>query len=295
MADEIDNPTHERWANGLAAGAAAGCHGKSCLWGISSQLWGMVESIPPPSPGWIARLYGHRVDLAYWEQRLKEFAPKCERIPHDGESVWALRSDHFNQLQTARDVRKCAITLIEWLNGALALEGNAEPLRLESVGRIDSNGQISFTNFAEVNSQLRGMSAAVNVAVGDVPPPPPEPSEAQKWVKAAEGNADIAKALKHLGQPTNWYDIWTAYEIIEDDIWDSTAESARPTGKQPKRVLLKSKNWVSSDDLRRFAASCNYHRHGAKEQPTNYEKATPQEARQILAQIFRVWLKTELP
>jgi hypothetical protein len=131
-----------------------------------------------------------------------------------------------------------------------------------------------------------------------IPPPPPEPSAVQKWVKAAETSDDIARALKHFGQPTNWYDMWTTYEIIEDELWRNTPRTKRPKGKEtmkPRRVLLMSRKWVSKDDLCQFSESCNYHRHSAKKLPTPNQRCTTDHAPQILARILQSWLKDKIP
>jgi hypothetical protein len=139
-------------------------------------------------------------------------------------------------------------------------------------------------------------TAEVRDAQGDlVPAPPPELSTAQKWIKAAESSEDIANVLWHFGQPTNWYDMWTTYEIIEDAIWRATPNQSRPKGDQtkkrkPRRVLFMCREWVSEDDFEKFAESCNYHRHGARTQPKLNQNATRGEAYVILVQILRGWL-----
>ena len=123
-------------------------------------------------------------------------------------------------------------------------------------------------------------------------------SAVQKWVKAAESCEDIAIALRHFGQPTNWYDMWTTYEIIEDAIWHATPSRSRPKGdkkRKAKRVLFMSCDWVSEDDFKKFAEKLNYHRHGARAHPKPNQNASRDEARVILVQVLRSWLNERVP
>jgi hypothetical protein len=119
---------------------------------------------------------------------------------------------------------------------------------------------------------------------------PPKESRTQKWIKAAEKSDDIARVLKHFGEPTNWYDMWTAYEIIEADL---LLKGDKKTKKG--RALLRSRNWVSEDDLHKFAESCNYHRHGEKKPPTPEQSSTTDEVGQILTRILQSWLEEKVP
>ncbi len=76
-----------------------------------------------------------------------------------------------------------------------------------------------------------------NVATASVPP---RPSVVQRLIGAAEKDDDVASALKHFGQPTNWYELWTAYEIIEDDLFLSIPRAARPPS--PKGISQSARS-----------------------------------------------------
>jgi hypothetical protein len=256
----------------------------------------------PPSPGWIVQLTGHESDFSCWERCLRPpFDPWCERIPQDGSFVWALRSCSFDHSQSAAEVRERALPLIKWLNGALSAEMSAEPLKFCGVGCIDNQGRLNSHFFAELHDRARAtdtFSAEARDANGNLipPPSPAEASRTQKWIKAATGSGDIARALKHFGQPPNWYDMWTVYEIIEEELWHSTPQPEQPKRKgklKPQRVLLLSRKWVSEDDLCQFAESCNYYRHGAKK--PSVQPSTKDNARQILTRILQSWLKEKIP
>lgn len=147
------------------------------------------------------------------------FDPWCERMPRNGGFVWALRSRSFDHLQSANEFRTRALTLIAQLNGALGVRDDTEQLNIQGVGRIDNDGQVHFTVFAEINERGRATATAdaeVRDARGNlVPPPPPEPSAAQKWIKAAEENDDIADMLVFAGRSDNWFDIYKTVELAQ--------------------------------------------------------------------------------
>ena len=173
---------------------------------------------PLPCPGWIAQLQGDSFDLADWEQYLKPpFDPVCERIPHGDSAIRGLRSSLFDSLQSPEEVRAQAAILVGRLNGAMRAHCGAEPLTLEGVARIDESGNFHFFRFME--GKARGRSRVVAIAeVRDsdgnlVPPPPPAPSEVQKWIQAAERNDDIADMLVFAGRADDWFDLYKAEEL----------------------------------------------------------------------------------
>jgi len=264
------------------------------------EVYTQMTNQTSPSARWIIRLHGEEMDIDACERRLdRRFDPRIDHIPHNGQSIRVLRSSVFDNLQDATDVLENATGLVAWLNGALSLAVGAEPLAIRDVGKIGSDGSIGFFNFARANLAGRGMMLAASGVIGNPNVAPvPAPSWVQKLMSAAENDDDVARVLKHFGQPTNWYDLWTTYEIIEDEVSQSTPRGMRPPrikGIKPKRALMMSRKWISDSDLEKFADSCNYHRHGARKPPTPSESATPNEARQVLAQILRNWLSIKVP
>jgi hypothetical protein len=112
----------------------------------------MEDRSAPPAPGWIVQLTGNEFDFSHWECSLTpQLDPWCERTPRDGSFIWALRSPSFDHLQSADEVRKRAIPLIQWLNGALGAEVGAELLTLHGVGRIDDQGEFHINVFTEAS------------------------------------------------------------------------------------------------------------------------------------------------
>jgi hypothetical protein len=203
-----------------------------------------------PAAGWVAAIEGHTFDIARAEQLLKPpFDPHCERIPHNGSLVWALRSRSFDNLRTAEEVHSRAVELMALLNGALSVSGDTEPLRLQSIGQIDDEGRARFTVFAAFHGRARGDMLIGTVDVRDsqgnlVPPPPPEPSAAQKWIATAAGNDTVADMLIFAGRADNWFDIFKTIEAAGDLVGGERElqKLLGPSGSAFKRMRQTANN-----------------------------------------------------
>jgi hypothetical protein len=239
----------------------------------------MEDGAASLAAGWIVRLSGDEFDFKYWEQSLRlPFDPWCDRLPQDGRLV--LRSHRFYDLQSADEVRKRAIPLIQLLNGALGVEVGAEPVGLDGVGRIDDQGEVHLTTFGELNVQLRGFTLTATGEVLDsegnpIPPAPPRPSNPQRWIGAAEKNDQIADMLVFAGRSDNWFDIYKALELAET-----------LAGHRNKlRVLLGA----SADECERMWRTANSYRH-ARDKNKPMVLTTLAEARPLLSYIVRTIL-----
>jgi hypothetical protein len=239
----------------------------------------MEDGTAPLSAGWVARLSGHEFDLAYWERSLRPpFDPWCDRLPQDGRLV--LRSYRFDGLQSADEVRKRAIPLIQQLNGALGVAISAEPLSFDGVGCIDDQGEVHLHFFAELNEQLHGFMVTATAEVRDsdgnlIPPAPPQPSNAQKWIGAAEKNNQIADMLVFAGRADNWFDIYKAVEIAE-----------KLAGGQHKLSGLLG---TFDQEYKRMRYTANSYRHVGFDRPPTV-LTTLAEAKSLLSHIVRTVL-----
>ena len=76
-----------------------------------------------------------------------------------------------------------------------------------------------------------------------VPEPPPK---GPRYVKLAEQEADVADALRVLGQPEelDWYDIYKVWEIVEHAAGGTQQVVAR--------------GWAAKSDIARLKASANH-------------------------------------
>jgi hypothetical protein len=224
-------------------------------------------------PGWGVELDGHPHDLADWEQALKlPFDPWV----HRQEDEFVLRWSGFSGLQTINEVRQSAATLMDELNGAMAVVHSTRPVRSKGITEFRSDG--SRNKFAEIEEfRVRGRAVAEGVALGPDgqvrPPPPPQQSEVQQWLAVGEKQQALADALVYVGR-TGWFDTFKTIESLEDWVGGEQA--------------LLNLNWVPKKKLKCLKRTANFFRHrpGGKHKrpprPTN-----PQEAHQILATLIR--------
>ena len=240
-----------------------------------------LDQMTTATAGWCAHVDGHIFDLEYCEQCLKPpFDPWCERIPlHDGRSVPVLRSAAFCDSETAEETRLRALPIISQLNGALAAVCRAEPLNLKWIGRIREDGRVDVTNFAvgtatgrskmTAHAEVRGPSGNL------VPPPPPEPSVAQRWLRMADENDDIADLLTFVGRADNWFDIYKALEVAERLAGGSERQLATVIG-------------ASWGDVKRTKQTANSERHAhrGKHSPPA-DPTSLSDARSLLAFVVR--------
>jgi hypothetical protein len=195
-----------------------------------------------------------------------------------------LRSRSFDHLQSASEVRERAIPLIQRLNGALGVGGEAEPLDFYGVGCIDDQGGFHVTVFAEAHSRARAIAIAtaeVRDAKGNlIPPPPPEESSTQRWIKAAEGDDDIADMLVFAGRADdNWFDMYKTIELAEK----------LAGGEHKLRMLLGD----ASTEYKRMRTTANYYRHARHYRPEIL--TTLADARPLLSLIVRTVLGVRMP
>lgn len=252
---------------------------------------------PNPIKTWRIELCGLPTDLANWQQLFKDRAvasvePSSGRDGQPAYFVWSQRLDDVRDTEA----HACAKKLLAQLNGAVRLSDLPVhlPVKLAWLWYVRADGKPE--PMKEVSSTIR-VGLEWSATVGASPDAGSHAaSREQKVMKAmiAAGRSDqTALALEYFGRP-NWYDMWTAYEIIETELFRSTPPRLRPKGDKktkPKRVLLSSRNWVSNADLTKFSESCNYHRHGRKRPPTCEQGANKDQAHRILSEILQAWLE----
>lgn len=251
---------------------------------------------PDPIETWLVELEGSLVDLTNWQQLFydRAIASVEPSVGRDSEQAYFVHSQYLDGVPDT-EAHITSGRLIAQMNGAAKL-CDGRPVKVKWLWFIRAGGKPEPLKQVSVIGSLPTEWLA---GVGDGKPTGRklEP-RALKAMAAACNDSQVAKAIEHFGQPNNWYDLWIAYEIIEDDLWNSTPRQARPkpTKKlRAKRVLLMSRKWALNNDFRKFAESCNYHRHGRKNPPTAEQSATLDEARQILARIIQSWIDEKFP
>ena len=180
----------------------------------------MAEKKDSHAPGWGIQILGDPADIAGWKQALQPaFDPYLESIEGAGPEI-VLRSGAFDQADDATAVREIAKTIVRLLNGALAAVSALDPVRIGNVIRVKDDGTIHATAFGEIGPiRFRPMTAVfTGSAIGPdgapLSPPPPEPSQAQRWLNVAERDDDVADLLDHYGRARDdWFEVYKTLEV----------------------------------------------------------------------------------
>jgi hypothetical protein len=209
-------------------------------------------------PGWGAVVHGEPTDLTNWANALKVGDPWGEI--HQGETV--LRSQALDKLTSAGEVYDHAPDLIARLNGAVALSQSASHVVLftgKTVHFADDGTMHRTVMVGSGQIRIEGKSALVIqenlVSVvgpnGTVrPPPSPQPSEVQRWNKAAERDPLLNATLVHFGKGANWPDIYKVLECL----------FAKVGGERAFLAL----NWEPEKEIKRLKQTANWERKWAR-------------------------------
>jgi hypothetical protein len=230
-----------------------------------------------PKVGWGAAIQGETMDLAAWAHVLKEpFDPWVET--HGSETV--LRSTSLDELESVGEVRDQAIAYIDRLNGAMAVSQHSRPVRFGAVIRFEPDGSLHRTAFLEtVMFEARSSVVADSIHIGPdgqpVPPPPPQPSEVQRWATLADDQAWLEDALVYFGRATDWFDIYKALECL----------ILRFGGSEAKFLAL---NWAPATEVQRLKRTANWvARHAERKFDRAPNPMTLKEARQLVGELLR--------
>jgi hypothetical protein len=231
-------------------------------------------------PGWGAVVQGEPSDLQGWTDNLKEpFDPWVEI--HGGEMV--LRSALLDGLATANEVRDRALAYIDRINGAMALWQQAGPLRFGGrVIQFTADGKQHPTFFpASASAELRGSGGmrveVTPIGTGGKPvsPPPPQPSEVQRWAAIAEGDDLLDDGLIYFGKADDWFDIYKSLECLIERF-----------GGGKERAFLDLK-WEPEAEVKTLKQTANWWRHARRlfDPPPN--PATLKDARVLLGRLLQ--------
>jgi hypothetical protein len=172
------------------------------------------------SNNWGIELNGAEEDKAVWRALLKPpFDPFVEEVEDECGNYLALRASAFDGLAANTEVHERAKVLFRTLNVAMSTHADADPVKNGAVVDFSQNGRPRRHHFLEVNPiALRTRIGLVTVSTtdtkGNVIAPPPAPSRAQLWMRAALLDPEIGSALRYLEGRPNWVDLYKAYEAV---------------------------------------------------------------------------------
>jgi len=235
-------------------------------------------------PNWLVRLRGEKFDLEDLPSLLR--SPEHTVIEEDGS--YYLKSSDFDSFSSADDVRKCAIKIIDWLNGAMKLRSpNFRSVFEDGVTFINEDGKRHHYVYlkgtiaarTKVSAELTTSNGTLQVA--------PQPSDVESWLSLAKRDKAVADAFHFFGFRRDWFNLYKVYEIIRDDVGGE--------------VKLKEKNWVPNKYLKNFTRTAQSReaigddaRH-ASEKPAPPEKnpMTRKEAESLIRKLLRDWLSSK--
>ncbi len=190
---------------------------------------------------WGIELDGLENDKKAWRLLLKPpFDPFVEEVMDERGDYLALRSCAFDDIVDSELVYRAAKTLFSTLNVAISIDADTDPVTIGSVIDFIADGQPRKHAYLEakvVMFRLRGGIAELTVkdAQGNVVEPPPAPSRAQLWMRAAALEPEIGSALRYLECKPGWFELYKAYEAVRKI----------PNGK------------ISNSEIKRFTQTAN--------------------------------------
>lgn len=203
--------------------------------------------------GWAVYIRGSSIDLDDLRHSLKKpFDPWVEDVSQEaGDAGLVLRSSTWDALTEAREVNAQAGRMIAILNGAKPLQDrDSKPFEMGGLVRFDEIGNRHYVLITGTgNIRLEGCRLRASGVVGDGPPTPPQESELQRWIKAAEIDEYRAELFVHLGRLDNWFDIYKAAELLKKIVGGHHAL---------EKALAKTGEWDLMDKVWQTA---NYNRH----------------------------------
>lgn len=213
----------------------------------------MADSITSRT-GWGAVLSGEAFDLEDWQETLKQPFDPWVMETEDG---LILRSSLLDPATTPSEAYERANALMEQVNGVLGVSHRTRVIRLEGIAEILSNSRprrYSFANFNEV-AEVRDRLRATLVVHGQdgmpTSPPPPEPSNPQRWLSIAAEDDLLADALTYFARGRDWFDMYKALECLFLRFGGETE-------------FLKQ-GWAEAGEIARLKRTANFERHARRQ------------------------------
>lgn len=169
---------------------------------------------------WGVEFNGADEDKRAWRMLLKlPYDPFVEEVKDERGDYLALRSATFDGDICSAEVYDLAKRLFRTLNVVMSKNADTDPVTIGAVVEFVPDGQPRKHHFLKAESGLmRLRGSLVNIIVtdsqGNLVEPPPAPSRAQLWMRAATLNPDIGSALRYLEGKSSWFELYKAYEAV---------------------------------------------------------------------------------
>jgi len=229
----------------------------------------------PKIVAWGAVLEGHSFDLLDWAEVFREpFDPWINVI----DEKYILFSKTLPGGIPQEDAAGRASRLVVLANGLFAMRRGAEPIRDGGLAGLKDDGSIA-VHYRMMASSIMGRSRCSGVAVvlgrdGNPILQEPEISREQQIIALAETDDAVADVLTYLQRRHSWFDLWKAFEVVEDDLGSRKAMG------------------ISMNKIDKFAETCNYFRHSGVKK--HKQRMSLDEAEATFAEIMLLWINKKL-
>lgn len=171
---------------------------------------------------WGIELNGPEEDQKAWRMLLKPpFDPFVEEVNDERGDYLALRSSAFDGIASSDEVHRAAKQLFITMNVAMSKTTDTDPVTNGAVIEFVPGGQPRKHHCLEggvITMRLRVGIAEITLkdAQGNVIEPPPAPSRAQLWMRAAALESEIGSALRYLEGKPGWSELYKAHEAVRN-------------------------------------------------------------------------------
>lgn len=208
---------------------------------------------------WGVELTGPEADLMAWRMMLKPpFDPFVEEVNDQRGDYLVVRSSAFDKFATPQEVHRAAKELFSTLNVAMGNNADSDPVSSGSVVEFVPDGfprRHAFLEAKPIAIRMRMGIAELTLkdAQGNVIKPPPAPSTAQRWMRAAALEPEIGSALRYLEGKPGWFELYKAYEAVRnmphDGIPQSEVRRFAQTANAGERHHPNDKNKPNKDPM----------------------------------------------
>lgn len=224
--------------------------------------------------GWGIVLKGHDFDLGDWKDALK---PPYDPWVEETKVGLVLRALRFDQATAPEQVNDLAESVLDLLNGALAISHRAKEVENDGIVELMEDGSARRHVFAKpLGLEMRVKAGAAAVVIGpdgkSKPDPEPVRSLPQRWLKITDADGYLADALIYYSRGDDWFDIFKALECL----------FARFGGE----VKFKAREWVDKGKVDRLRQTANNQRHARLKNKEVRNPMERREARSVLGALI---------
>lgn len=230
-------------------------------------------------PRWRVRLEGEDFDL---QQLAKDFAMGARRVVEHAPG-YHLEADELDTLDTAEQVRRRAVDVLQDLNAATRLQWGRS-FRTAGVGRtvsrVDGDGG-ALSVFIESGMEVRGGVTDVVVRIDGVEQPRPV-APSVKWAAAGAADPVVHRVNLFLSKPIlGWDELYKIHEVLLENDGQKALAMAGISGKRLTLFTYTANNFHALGDAARHASTVD---------PAPAKPMTLEEAENLILTWVREWL-----